>query len=187
MKIRILMLLLACAFKDAYAEASCGSTPCNGFPARAFSARVIAVIDGDTVLVLRNRHPVKVRLADIDAPEKGQDFGMASRRSLADMVSGKQIRVSTRAVDKYGRLVALLSIDGLDVNEEQVRRGMAWQYSHYFRDPHYMSLQAEAQKSGRGLWVQAHPVKPWQWRKQHPPELPTKQEPKAISAQVDTP
>lgn len=187
MTIRILMVLLACACNVAYAEESCGSPPCDAFPAGNFSARVIAVIDGDTVLILRNGHPAKIRLADIDAPEKGQDFGMASRRSLAEMVSGKQIRVATRAVDKYGRIVALLSIDGLNVNEEQVRRGMAWQYSHYFRDPRYIALQAEAQKAGRGLWAQAHPVKPWQWRKEHPAELPLKQEPEGISSKVDTP
>ncbi len=174
MKICMLIVLLACAFNDGYADESCGTQPCNEFSARNFFAKVIAVIDGDTVLILRNGHPLKIRLADIDAPEKGQDFGMASRRSLGGMVSGKQVRVSTRAVDKYGRTVALLSIDGLNVNEEQVRRGMAWQYSHYFRNPRYIALQAEAQKAGRGLWAQAHPVKPWQWRKEHPLQLPVK-------------
>jgi len=163
-----LLLLFACVFSQAHAAESCRSPPCDGLPAQVFFGKAIAVIDGDTVLVLRKRKPVKIRLADIDAPEKGQDFGMASRRSLAEMVFGKQLRISTRAVDKYGRIVAQLSVDGLNVNEEQVRRGMAWQYSHHFSDSRYINLQNEAQHARRGLWVLAHPVKPWQWRKQHP-------------------
>ncbi len=172
---RGLLLLFTCVLSEAHAEESCGFPHCDGFSAKAFSAKAIAVIDGDTVLVLRAGHPLKIRLADIDAPERGQDFGMASRRSLTEMVLGKQLRVSTRAVDKYGRIVAQLSVDGLDVNEEQVRRGMAWQYSHYFRNPRYMALQDEALKAGRGLWAQANPVRPWQWRKLHPPQIPARQ------------
>jgi micrococcal nuclease len=171
---RGLLLLFACVLSEAHAEEPCKLPPCDGSFAMTFSARTIAVIDGDTVLVLRNGNPVKIRLADIDAPEKGQDFGMASRNSLTEMVLGKQIRVSTLARDKYGRLVAHLSVGGLDVSEEQVRRGMAWQYSHHFRSPHYIALQDEARNAGRGLWKQAHPVKPWQWRKRHPLEIPAK-------------
>ncbi|MDO9011545.1 MAG: thermonuclease family protein [Gallionella sp.] len=108
--------------------------------AHVFTAKVIAVLDGDTVLIRRGGGMVKIRLAEIDAPEvahagtggqmpdsqNAQPFGENSKRSLSGMVLGKQVDVVTQAVDQYGRLVAKLSVDGRDVNAEQVRRGMAW-------------------------------------------------------------
>lgn len=128
---------------------------------------VIAVMDGDTVLALRGTQKVKIRLANIDAPEKAQDFGKASRQALLDMVLKKQVRVNSRAIDDYGRVVAELSVDGRSVNEEQVRRGMAWQYSYFHSDKILLALQSEAQAARRGLWAQASPTPPWEWRKIH--------------------
>lgn len=143
-----------------------------------FTARVIAVLDGDTVLILRDSHPAKVRLADIDAPEvvhpamhtpnSAQLFGETSKRSLSSLVLGKQVQFITQAVDKYGRLVAHLAVNGLDVNAEQIRRGMAWEYSHYHRNKYLISLENEARQAPRGLWAQSNPMPPWEWRKQHP-------------------
>jgi len=160
-----------------------------------FSAKVIAVLDGDTVLILRQagtppassvqgRHAgglVKIRLAEIDAPEvghagmggqppnsqKAQAYGSASRRLLADMVLHRQVQVHTLAVDKYGRTIAQLEVNGLNINEEMVRRGMAWEYSHFHSDRRYIALEKEARLAGRGLWAQRDPTPPWQWRKQH--------------------
>jgi endonuclease YncB( thermonuclease family) len=140
---------------------------CMPVRAETFSARVLAVLDGDTILILHKGHPEKIRLADIDAPEKAQDFGMESRQSLAEMVLHRQLAVTARAIDKYGRTVALLVMDGLNVNEEQVRRGMAWEYSNFHSDRHYIALQAEARRARRGLWTRVNPMPPWQWRKAH--------------------
>jgi len=91
-----------------------------------FFARVIVVLDGDTVLVRRESGLVKIRLAEIDAPEKAQTFGKASKRSLSGMVLGKRVKIVGQATDQYGRMIAHLGMDGLDVNAEQIRRGMAW-------------------------------------------------------------
>jgi endonuclease YncB( thermonuclease family) len=154
--------------------------------AEKFIGRVIVVIDGDTVLVAGHGHPLKIRLADIDAPEKSQDFGMASRDALMRMVLHKRVEVDTLAIDKYGRTVALLKDGKLNVNGEMVRRGMAWAaigwrhsrraptgvplagaYSRFHSDRRYLALQQEAQQAKRGLWQQADPVPPWQWRSRH--------------------
>jgi micrococcal nuclease len=166
---RLLLALLLCALPlVAHAE--------------KFSGRVIVVIDGDTVLVLKHGHPLKVRLADIDAPEvehagmggqppnpqKSQPYGLASRDALKQMVLHKIVEVDTLAIDKYGRTVALLKMGALNVNEEMVRRGMAWEYSHFHSDRHYIASQQQARQARRGLWRQADPVPPWQWRLQHP-------------------
>ena len=168
MRALILFLLLAALSNSAHAE--------------VFSAKVIAVLDGDTVLILRGGQQVKIRLANIDAPEvghagmggqppnsqKAQAFGETSKRSLSDMVLRKQVQVSSQAMDDYGRMVAQIEVGGLKVNEEQVRRGMAWEYSHFHSDRHYIALQSEAQQARRGLWAQGKPIPPWDWRKQHP-------------------
>jgi endonuclease YncB( thermonuclease family) len=163
----------------------------SGVQAETFAAKVIVVMDGDTVMVLRNcergepeapgalgrplcrgNRKIKVRMANIDAPEKAQAFGKQSRDSLLEMVGKKQVQIDTQAVDQYGRIVALVSIDGRSVNQEQVKRGMAWEYSHYHSDKTYLSLQSDARKARRGLWAQTNPQAPWQWRKLHPSTKP---------------
>lgn len=132
-----------------------------------FTARVIAVLDGDTLLVTRGDKPVKLRMAEIDAPEKAQPYGAASQKSLSDMVMGKQVQVESRAVDDYGRIVAMVSIADLNVNHEQVRRGLAWEYSRFHSNRELLALQREAQLARRGLWAGEDIVEPSQWRKQH--------------------
>lgn len=137
--------------------------------AEEFSGTVIAVLDGDTVLVARGSgRPVKVRLAGIDAPEKAQEYGVESRKSLLEMVLRKQVQISSKAVDDYGRLVAEISVDGLSINHEQVRRGMAWDYSRFHGNRELLALQREARQARRGLWAGEAIIEPAQWRKQHP-------------------
>jgi endonuclease YncB( thermonuclease family) len=151
----LMMLLLFCLFNAAHAE--------------EFSAKIIVVIDGDTVVIRRTSGLLKIRLAEIDAPEKDQIFGDQSKQSLSGMVLGKQVKVTSRAFDKYKRMVALLNVNGLDVNAEQVRRGMAWEYRSNKR---LIALQEEAKNASRGLWAQSNPTPPWEWRKQHPGTWP---------------
>lgn len=137
--------------------------------AEEFDAKVIAVMDGDTVLVLRDGKKIKIRLANIDAPESDQAFGKESRQALADRVLKKQVHVNSRAVDSYGRMIAEISLNGHSVNEEQVQQGMAWENSHFHRDKRYLSLSKQARQTQRGLWSQTvQPISPEQWRKTHP-------------------
>jgi endonuclease YncB( thermonuclease family) len=136
--------------------------------AEEYDARIIAVMDGDTVLALKGGQKIKVRLANIDAPEKDQAYGMASRQAMVDRTLKKWVHVKTQAIDKYGRTVAELSIDGHSINEEQVQNGMAWEYSHYHSNKTYIALEAEARSAHRGLWADANPTPPWEWRKAHP-------------------
>lgn len=157
-----------------------------GAQAGTFSAKVIVVMDGDTVMALRGGHKIKIRLANIDAPEKEQGFGKQSRDSLQEMVGKKVVRIDSLAVDRYGRIVGLISVDGRNINQEQVRRGMAWasksrqptpepSQGHIPADDIYIKLQNEARQARRGLWVQPNPQIPWRWRKLHPPLKPAPQ------------
>ena len=105
------------------------------------------VSDGDTVTVLdAERHQHKVRLAGIDAPEKAQAFGQASKISLSDQIFGREVAVTWVKRDHFGRIVGKISVDHRDVCLEQVRRGMAWHYKQYARDqaPDVLSTPALA-------------------------------------------
>ncbi len=137
--------------------------------AETFNALVIAVLDGDTVMVERDKKQTTVRLAGIDAPEKLQAFGPASREALMKLVLRKEVRVITKTVDDYGRVVATLEVGRVNVNAEQLRRGMAWEYSYYHSDKALIALQTEAQRERRGLWAGTNPQPPWEFRKTHAP------------------
>lgn len=152
--------------------------------AEEFDAKVIAVMDGDTVMVMRDGQKIKVRLANIDAPEADQEFGKESRQALLDRVMKKQVHVNSQVVDSYGRMIAEMSVDGKSINEEQVQNGMAWEYSHFHRNKRYLSLSKQAQQMRRGLWGQGvQPIAPEQWRKSHPPRI--KVDDKLSSARVN--
>ena len=147
---------------------------CTHVLAEEFDAKVIVVMDGDTVMVLRDGKKIKVRLANIDAPESDQAFGKESRQALADRVLKKQVRIKSQAVDSYGRMIAEISLDGSSVNEEQVSKGMAWANSRFHRNKRYLELDKQARQSNRGLWAKGtQAISPEQWRKSHPAKIST--------------
>lgn len=133
----------------------------------SFEAKVVEIMDGDTVGALRidTRGYVKIRLAEIDAPEKAQAFGNQSKKSLSDLVFSKVVRVNVQTTDRYGRLVARLYAGETDVNAAQLRAGLAWVYTQYSRDAKLPPIEAEARAARRGLWSDAHPVAPWEFRR----------------------
>ena len=127
--------------------------------------RVVGVHDGDTLTCLDETNTQqKVRLAEIDAPELGQDYGKVARESLAEMVFGKTVTVSEEGKDRYGRWIVHMQCNGLDVNRQMVATGNAWHYADYSRDPSLATLQTEAQARRLGLWSQPAPVAPWDFR-----------------------
>lgn len=132
----------------------------------AHADRVIGIADGDTLTVLHDQRPLKIRLSDIDAPEKRQAFGQASKQSLSDMCFGKEVAYRTQAIDKYGRTVARVSCAGIDVNRAQIERGMAWVYVQYNTDGSLPAVQLAARSGGKGLWADKAPMPPWEFR--HP-------------------
>ena len=133
--------------------------------AHAFTGKVVGVSDGDTITVLRDRTQVKVRLLEIDAPEKAQAFGTKSKESLSEMCFGKTAELADKGKDRYGRTLARVTCDGVDANAEQVRRGMAWVYDRNVTDKTLYAAQEEAKAERRGLWHDDKPAPPWEWRK----------------------
>jgi micrococcal nuclease len=134
--------------------------------APAFAHKVIGIADGDTLTLLVDRKPLKIRLANIDAPEKKQAFGERSKRSLSDLCFGKEALFQAQDIDRYGRTVAVINCGGVEVNRAQVERGMAWVYTKYNNDLPLLAIEAQAKQGRKGLWADKWPVPPWEFR--HP-------------------
>ena len=137
--------------------------------AEEFAARVVAVTDGDTVTVLRDKQQVRIRLHGIDSPERAQPYGTRARQFTGELAHQRDVTVVVRDYDRYGRVVAEIILpDGRNLNHETVRAGFAWRYRQYARgDETLEQLEREAREARRGLWVESAPVPPWQWRKEH--------------------
>lgn len=133
--------------------------------ADTLSGRVVGVTDGDTVTLLtEQKEQVKIRLNQIDAPEKSQAFGMKSKQSLSDLCFGKPATVESYAKDKYGRIIGELTCDEVNANEAQIELGLAWVYREYSSDEYLIELEAEAKAKSIGLWSDASPIPPWEFR-----------------------
>ena len=132
--------------------------------AETFEARVIRVVDGDSLIVLLGRERIRVRLKEIDAPERKQPFGKQSQESLTALCANKLARIAWTEKDRNGRTLGRVWCAGIDANAEQVRRGMAWVFDRYVKDRSLYPVQGAARTARRGLWADAEPIPPWQWR-----------------------
>lgn len=132
-----------------------------------FDGPLVWVSDGDTLRVLVRGGEMEVRLADIDAPERDQPHGWASKLALIDLVRGQHIVLRPRDVDQYGRVVAHVWVHDLDINRELVRRGAAWFYPEYAESDALYQEEQGARSAKAGLWAlpaDQH-VEPWEWRR----------------------
>jgi endonuclease YncB( thermonuclease family) len=130
------------------------------------SGTVTRVIDGDTIEVQLGSGPIRVRMHSIDTPEKDQPWGADARADLARRVDGKRVALEPVTQDHYGRLVAVVFLDGENINAWMVQQGAAWAYRDYLEDPSYCAWEAVARASGLGLWSlpPGSRVAPWEWR-----------------------
>jgi endonuclease YncB( thermonuclease family) len=127
--------------------------------------RVVSVHDGDTVTALDEANAQhRIRLAAIDAPESGQPFGTVARDRLASLAKGRTVTVRSRGNDRYGRLLADVSIGGDDLARRLLVEGLAWHYSRFDDRQEMAAAEVEARTARRGLWADPKPVPPWEWR-----------------------
>jgi len=135
--------------------------------AQTLSAPVVGVHDGDTLAVQLYGETTRVRLHGIDAPELKQPSGHESQAYLERLVLGKTVQLETHGEDRYGRMIAVVWLDGKSVNQQMVRAGWAWWFQKYAPDDAVLKkLEAEARAAKRGLWGIGDPVPPWEFR--HP-------------------
>lgn len=133
--------------------------------AEEITGRVVSVADGDTLTVLHGREQLKIRLTEIDGPERGQPFGRRSAQSLRDLCAGRAARVVLAGMDRYQRHLGRVWCAGVDASAEQVRRGLAWVYDQYVTDRGLYAVQEAARAGHKGLWSDPAPVPPWLWRR----------------------
>jgi micrococcal nuclease len=129
--------------------------------------KVVAISDGDTfTIVTEDKQRIRVRLAEIDAPESGQAWGRSAKRSLSRLIYAKAVRVETSGVDADGRTLGRVYVKNVDVNVEMVRRGSAHAYREHLRDASLIVVEDEARSARRGLWSlrASQTTPPWEWR-----------------------
>ena len=136
--------------------------------------KVTRVVDGDTVAFKIHKGPVKkVRLADIDTPERDQPWGTEATTALRQWSMSKPARIEVLDTDRYGRLVATLWIDDENINRRLVKEGHAWVYRKYLRDTSLIKLEARATSSRTGLWSSNDAIEPSDWRRGRRNNKPT--------------
>lgn len=137
-------------------------------PAFPWPGRVTAVIDGDTIEVLREGRDVQIRLYGIDAPEKRQAFGRRAKQAASALAFRKTVEVRDMDRDRYGRTVAVVTLpSGQIFQEKMLEAGMAWVFTKYCRADfcaRWKELEAEARARQIGLWADPDPVPPWEFR-----------------------
>jgi endonuclease YncB( thermonuclease family) len=138
----------------------------NGF-AEDLTGKVVSIADGDTVTILDNNQQTKIRLAEIDTPEKNQPYGQKAKKALSDFIFGKTVRIEVDTIDRYGRTIGTIFLNDLNINKEMVKAGHAWVYVRYAKDKTLFDLEKNAKENQLGLWAlpEGERIAPWQWRR----------------------
>jgi endonuclease YncB( thermonuclease family) len=127
--------------------------------------KVVKVVDGDTFDILDSGQRVhRIRMNGIDAPEKGQAFGDASKKKLASFCAGKMVKIVKYSTDRNGRWIADSYVDGVSLSAAMVRDGMAWHFVKYTSDSTLARLEKEARTQKRGLWADPQAIATWIYR-----------------------
>ena len=135
--------------------------------AEDFIGKVVGITDGDTVTVLTYDKQTKIRLAEIDTPEKNQPYGKKAKKALSDFIFGRTVRIEVQTIDRYGRTVGKIYLDNLNINKEMVKAGHAWVYRRYAKDETLFKLEKHAKQNMLGLWAlpEEQRIAPWEWRR----------------------
>ena len=134
-------------------------------------AKVIKIIDGDSIVVHAGTENIEIRLWGIDTPEYRQPFSKAAKKLSKKLLQGQTVDLQVKDIDKYGRVVAMVNLaNGENVNGILVKRGYAWVYIYYCKEPvcdKWREYQKAARKKKLGFWREPDPVAPWIWKKKH--------------------
>jgi micrococcal nuclease len=131
-----------------------------------FEGEVIRVLDGDTIEVLHEKHPERIRLYGIDCPEKGQSFGQKAKQATSSLLFGKDVRIETHGRDKHRRTLGTVFDGDLNVNQELVKEGWCWWFRKFVpKDQTMKQFEQAAKDAKKGLWADPNPVPPWLYRR----------------------
>ena len=139
----------------------------NSVHAETMKGTIDSVIDGDFITITSKGKEVEIRLFGIDTPEKTQAFGQSAKNFTGAMASGKEIRVEPISKDQYGKTVAMVYANGINLNEQIISQGFGWVYRQYCKESFcadWLKLESNAKASQKGLWADANPIPPWEYR-----------------------
>lgn len=164
---RIVLLILCLFIHPVFVEAQVKTPIARSLKNKTFVAKVIRILDGDTMEILYQNTPIKVRLAHIDCPEKrgSQPFGNHAKIALSDLCFGQNVTVYGENYDRNKRLIAVVvNAKKQVVNQQMIKLGMAWHFKKYSEDATYAQLELIARKNKIGLWQDPNATAPWEWR-----------------------
>lgn len=134
--------------------------------AHTLRGKIVRVSDGDTIVLIDSTNTQhRVRLDGIDCPEKGQPFGRKATDFVKQLTTGKEIVVEWEKKDRYKRILGVVYADGLNVNKELLKNGLAWHYKHFNQDKELAELEQQAKDKKLNIWSEKNPIEPYQWRK----------------------
>tara|TARA_Y100000590_G_scaffold313234_1_gene354082 strand:- start:43 stop:510 length:468 start_codon:yes stop_codon:yes gene_type:complete len=129
--------------------------------------KVIHIADGDTVNIKVMNEEQRIRLAEIDAPEAKQVWGAESIKALKSKILNEFVTIQVIDTDRYGRKVAVIFFNDVNINSQMVAEGHAWVYREYSTSSFLLELERIAQEKNIGLWGFENPIPPWSWRQKN--------------------
>jgi endonuclease YncB( thermonuclease family) len=128
--------------------------------------KVVGITDGDTFkLLTKDSTLIKVRLANIDCPERKQPFSKKAKLFVSDAIFSKTVTLSVLKKDRYRRYISnVIYDDSLSLCHELVKHGLAWHYRKYSKDSLLQALEDDARENKLGLWQDKNVIAPWDWR-----------------------
>lgn len=133
-----------------------------------WNGKVVEVLSGDTISVMRDGKAVKVRLAEVACPALGQPYGPEAEQRTRGLCLGEVVTVWPVTFDLSGQAWAHVILrDGNCLNDELVRAGLAWQDKRFSRRANLAAMEEKARRAKRGLWSDPKSVPPWRWRQEH--------------------
>ena len=128
------------------------------------SARIERVIDEDTIQVRFEGRSYTVRLIGVDTPETKhptkavQYFGREASAFTKEHLEGKTVALERDrtgdTVDRYGRWLRYVYLDGDNFNARLIREGYAHAYRRFpfSKRKEFIQLEEQARRRGIGLW-----------------------------------
>ena len=130
------------------------------------TGKVVAITDGDTFkLLTKDSTLIKVRVANIDCPERKQAFSAKAKQFTSEAIFSKNIKLDYLKKDRYGRFICNVFYgDSLNLSHELIKQGLAWHYVKYSKDKELQGLEDEARLNKLGLWQEGNAIPPWEFR-----------------------
>jgi micrococcal nuclease len=146
----------------------CSLVVTPAYSSESITGQVVEVADGDTITILtQNQGELKIRLSGVDCPESFQIHGDKAKQFTSSMVAGKRVRIEPETIDQHGRTVAMVLLNGENLNEQIVGNGHGWVYRKYCTAAYcndWLQLEDSARAGHVGLWGDENPQPPWEWR-----------------------